>query len=237
MPYCSRCGVEVGESLNKCPLCRAPIQKFYEEDGRLYPADQAPAPILPDIDRPDMRRMSLAIITFSMLIPLLITLSVDRVLNQQFTWSWFSTISLLAVWMWSSLPLIIRKNAILLYSLCFIIGGALLIGIDLKDNPGLSWSYAVGLPLLFLSILLLGTVISMTAGMKNPGLLISSMIVFSLALLSFAGDLTLSRHLTGSASSTWSLIVLSACLPISGLLFYLHIRFFRGSDINKVFHV
>ena len=39
MTYCSRCGVEVEERAQVCPLCEAPIQRLDEprEDPARYP--------------------------------------------------------------------------------------------------------------------------------------------------------------------------------------------------------
>jgi len=34
MPYCSKCGVEVDDGIEKCPLCDLPIQYFQEDDKK-----------------------------------------------------------------------------------------------------------------------------------------------------------------------------------------------------------
>jgi hypothetical protein len=69
MPYCSRCGVEVDDSVARCPLCDAPIQKFSEDDGSPWPSEEAPLPPTPPLSGDERIALSKTITTLGFLIP------------------------------------------------------------------------------------------------------------------------------------------------------------------------
>ncbi|HPI87809.1 MAG TPA: hypothetical protein PK859_00735, partial [Spirochaetota bacterium] len=84
MPYCSQCGVEVDNSVDLCPLCGAPIQKFGEPDDekRRYPERYR----FRGMSGAQKRLVSWLVLTTLFVISFLVVLAVNLVFEKRITW-------------------------------------------------------------------------------------------------------------------------------------------------------
>lgn len=99
MPYCPRCGVEVEDRMEHCPLCETAIPQGVRNQ------DKAPAPYPEDIVPPRKmyKRLSekqlhwfvLSLIILLGLLPVLIISAIDLLNNGRFTWSYYAIVGIL----------------------------------------------------------------------------------------------------------------------------------------------
>lgn len=236
MPYCSRCGVEVHEAVNHCPLCEAPIQKLPMKNGLYWPAEEAGPPPIPPMSPDERIALTRIITTLGFLIPVSIVLTVDWFINRQLGWSLYAVLSLGAVWLWAILPLAIQRRPYLLTLSCSLVGIALLSGIALLTG-NFSWLPGLGIPILAGAGGLVMAVVGITRHTQRRGSNVAAWILFALVIFSFGTDLLVSLYQSGQAKPGWSIIVAATLIPISLLLIYIHYRPSRQTRIRRYFHV
>jgi len=98
MPYCPRCGVEVEDRLEKCPLCDTVIPSEVRDPQKtegIYPADSVkPRKMHRDLTVRQKRLLFLSLAVMVCLLPLLLTPLLDYIQNGLITWSYYVMISL-----------------------------------------------------------------------------------------------------------------------------------------------
>jgi len=238
MPYCSRCGVEVDEIAENCPLCRAPIQKFQEDPapGRTFPVDELPYPGPPKMTRKERIRLASVMTGFGILIPLLITLSVDLTLNSAVTWSVYPIIILTASLLIVLTALYFGRKPGLLMVLDFLIISTLLS--SLNKFAGLpSAAVKIGTPIAFIALVSSFFAVFTSIRAKKKGANVAAFVLIGSGMFCIMTDLFLHYSLAGSLMPGWSLIVLAATQPVSMILLYLHFRKRKDSKLKKYFHI
>ncbi|WP_298005352.1 DUF6320 domain-containing protein [Oceanispirochaeta sp.] len=237
MPYCSRCGVEVYEDAEECPLCQSPIQKFSSDpvSGRTFPEDEMASPHPPRMNKKERLHLASVLTGFGMLIPVLITLSVDLTINRILTWSYYPTIILAGCLLIVLTALYsTRKPGQLIWLVFLIICGTML---SLQTFTGASMAaLTLGYPIVLSAAVSSHLVVLCSSRAKRKGSNVAAYILVGLALFCVLTDLLLSYSLNGRMMPGWSLIVVAATLPISLILIYLHYRKNKESKFKKYFH-
>ncbi len=249
MPYCSKCGVEVGEEVQKCPLCNLPIQHFPEDkaekigkkkypdrtdqqlNGKSYPDKEIEKPGKRKLTRKDKRIRVWEIIGVSLLIPFLIVTFTNLIINTTITWAKFPMISLMLVWLLCTFPLVFPKRPVIM-----ILGIALsllgfLVLVDYFSDGTINWFITLALPIIPLVLVLSIGVVIPSIYVKKKGMNIAAFILFAVGLLNLGLDLIISsshNHIT----VTWSLFVLVPTFIIGGFLMYMHYRFTKDTDFK-----
>jgi hypothetical protein len=235
MPYCSRCGVEVESFKTHCPLCQTEIQKLEDlviEEKKKYPDEQVTQP---KRVRTKKQKRSLAWELFSVaiLVPLLITLFTDLIVNKEVSWSLYPVSTLLLVWIIVSVPIMFPKKIPILlvgetvpYIIYFLI-------IDLIDNGQIDWYPRLGLPII---ALVMTTVLLVAVGsifVKNKGANIAAFIIIGAGIICLGTDFIVTTYIRGSFAVSWSLYVLASTIVIGGFLLYIHYRIIKGSNLKR----
>ncbi len=98
MPYCPRCGVEVEDRLEKCPLCDTAIPgevRNPQKSEGIYPADSVKARKMHrSLTLRQKRSLFLSLAVMACLLPLLVTPLLDYIQNGLISWSYYVMISL-----------------------------------------------------------------------------------------------------------------------------------------------
>jgi hypothetical protein len=238
MPYCSLCGVEVDEPTVKCPLCRAPIQKFAdaEHPDRRYPVTAAPSPHGVPKSLIDRLRLARVITSFGFLIPVFILVSIDLFLNRSLTWSRFAGGSLLLLWVWTLSVLFFSRNPWILTWISASVTSLFLLFLDGNDGT-LTWSLFPGSPIPLAAGLVATAAIVLIKKSKRKGINIAGIIILAVCFFSVCVDMVIRYFLIGRWGLGWSLIVLGSGFPVAVLLFYLHIALGRESKLKRFFHL
>ncbi len=236
MPYCSRCGVEVNEMIEKCPLCQSPIQKLYEDPhpGREFPEDQLNS-ASPSLSPKEKKMVAFSMTSFGILIPLLITLSVDVVLTGGVSWSVYPLIGLSGSWLLSIIPITLpRKSSLIIWTEAAIL--CTVMGFLYHFTTLSSRVITLGLPITFTGAVISHIIVYISERTARKGGNIAGFILIGLGVLCAFTDLFITKSLKGTVSLGWSLIVMAALFPVSGMLLYLHYRKKR-SRLKKFFHI
>ncbi|MDC7234512.1 MAG: hypothetical protein PQJ58_14865 [Spirochaetales bacterium] len=239
MPYCSRCGVEVHAEAVKCPLCNSPIQKFPDDPspGRVFPEDELVLQRKPRLSRKERLQLAAVISAFGMLVPILITVTVDFMSNGTVSWSLYPLV-LLTSCLFIVLTALFtgRHPSRLIWTMFVILIVTLETMVALSLLPGAAGN--IGDPILLFAALCSQASVTASLKSRKRGSNVAAFILIALGLFCLLTDLWLSYKLTGGLRAGWSLIVLAATQPITLILLFLHYRK-RGSNgiLKKYFHI
>jgi hypothetical protein len=238
MPYCSKCGVEVEESVERCPLCSAPIQRF---DGsgspvlKPYPdhvinPDAAPLPLH------ERLKIALEIVSVFLGIALAVIILVDLLYSKRLTWSVYPTAAIAYLWLCLAMPVFLLGRPWLVFA---VLGPATILFVFLLDayDGSIDWFLSYGLPITGLSVIVIFAVTLSSALSKRRGLNVAGFALLGAAVLCMGIDLTIMANITGRLKLSWSEIVALILMPASALLLYFHFRITKKKDLRKVFHI
>ena len=216
--YCVNCGVKLGEAEKTCPLCGVVV--FHPELPR--PNGEPIYPTYSDPAKQVNRRSAQIILTALFLLPLMITMQCDLLINRGITWSGYVAGALVLGYTVLVLPnWFVKPNPVIFVPIDFAAVGVYLLYIDLVTRGG--WFLSFGLPLVGGLGLLVTTVVTLTRYLRRGKLFIYGGALISLGglmlLTEFLIILTFGRHFTG-----WSLYPLTALVILGGMLIFLGIN-------------
>lgn len=228
--YCVNCGVKLGESEKTCPLCG--VVAFHPELPRpngesLYPTQSIPA-------KQVNRRSAQIIFTALFLLPLVITIQCDLLINRSITWSGYVAGALVLGYTVLVLPnWFVKPNPVIFVPIDFVVVGVYLLYIDLATGGG--WFLSFGLPLVGGIGLLVTTVVTLTRYLRR-----GMLFVYGGALIALGGLMLLTEFLIiltfGRPFTGWSLYPLTALVILGGMLIFLGInRAARETMARKLF--
>jgi hypothetical protein len=232
MNTCPRCDVELAPDAPFCPLCgqiidpaRAVGLESYAEPG----AEEK-------LTEGERRKVSAELLTASILIPAVAVCAINILVSGGITWGLYPLLSLALLWVVMGAILGIFGQKHLAFGAPALAIPLFLIGLDLADG-GLGWSVGLGLPIAILAEGIAGLVILALRASRRKGANIPAFIVLGVALLCLSIEAIIDRSLGGGVHLEWSAIVAFALVPISALLFYLHIRLTHKSSLRKLFRL
>ena len=236
MPYCSRCGVEVEPNKEKCPLCDTKIQEL--EDEEIEYSSKYPEVAVDEEERPQrtskqIRKISWEIISIVLLMPLLITLSTNLIIDKTVTWALYPISSLILLWFLISMPLIFPKKPYIVIPGEVIPLTLFLLVIDYLPNQQLDWYLTLALPTVALTLVIITTVVFGSIKAKNKGLNIAAFVLFAISAICLGLDVIIMSYINQQVTIGWSLFVITPGLLVGGFLLYLHFRIIKKTDIKR----
>ena len=217
--YCVNCGVKLGDTQKKCPLCGTVV---YHPDiqrqvgSPLYPEDRFPAP------RPHSFAVPIILSTL-FLMPLLITLLCDLQINGAVTWSGYVMGALILSYVVLALPGWFRKPnpAALVFCDFLVLDGYLLYINHAVDG---NWFWSFGFPLVSVLGLIVTAVVILIRRFPKRGLYIFGGAAVALGAfmppLEYLINLTFHR----AAFVAWSLYPLVALVLLGLMLIFLAVN-------------
>ncbi|MCF8217643.1 MAG: zinc ribbon domain-containing protein [Bacteroidales bacterium] len=241
MITCENCGVKLEKHMNYCPLCGHPASTIESDNEEHFSDNKAKTKkkrlsdylMLSNLQK---RKLLWEISTIILMSALIVTIIIDLLFNSQITWSKYSTTVILVLF--ANITLIWYKPR----NLYVLSGGSLLstvILLFLLDyyQGSLSWSLNLGIPLLVAVYVLGIALFVIIRKLNDKGLNMIAYILLAAAILSVLTELFISLNRTGEWSLHWSLIVLASVLPASLLLFFIHYRLKKGTELKRFFHI
>ena len=219
MAYCVHCGVKLGDAESCCPLCGTPVVDPNDKNRVLK--EKAFPPHTPEQRITISRRFLISLYTVTMLIPAVLCLVINLLLNGQVTWSAYPagalTLLYIAALVFTLAVKYKRRSSI---AAAFVLLSVYIWMCErLSASPG--WFFPVALPLLaffFASMLLLTT---LYANDKLGKLTFAAAFILSAGLLCLLAETLISLH-AGEFSLNWSLFVAAPCVFISAIFFYIN---------------
>jgi hypothetical protein len=236
MPYCSRCGVEVEANKDNCPLCGTAIQKLDEEppkQEKKYPEEPVEKKVKAQRTAKEKRLLIWEIVSIVLLIPTLITLFINLIVQGTVSWALYPISTLVLTWLLVTFPLLFPKKPIIM-----IIGEVLplsvfLLVVDIIANQRIDWYLRLALPNLALIVVVVISVVIASLKVKNKGLNIVAFVLFGIGLICLGLDLIITSYIQKHLAIEWSLYVLVPTVLVGGFFIYLHFRLTKKVDIKR----
>ncbi len=234
MAYCSRCGVEVEQDREQCPLCDTPIHRYEDENetelSPLWPVQKA----LPRMSKPRVRFFTVSPILLALLIGFLVVLTMDLRMNSEISWSKYPLATIGMSFSITMGFLLFGEKRIL--NLGWMTGSVLIMlyMLDAFDGSVL-WFDTIGMPITLLVSLYVGmSLIAMELLAKRKGTQLTLQTLW-ITILCLGIDYVVSDA-SGAEPFTWSLIVMVPMMTIfliSTIGIFVVDRFF---DLDRYLH-
>lgn len=208
MSYCVNCGVELGASERRCPLCGVevinPAAAFDPNAERPYPAKAE------KVRHREVRIVAAKVLSLLMAIPVISILAVDLVTDGRLTWSLIPVAAICLVFMSCVFPCLFRRPPVWLFMLFAAIEVILFLFV-LNVITGGDWLWLFAVPVTLLcSAAIIG--IYLIVASKRASLPLK-MIVILLILMVFVIvlQMLIEIHLHGRIRLDWSLYAAISC--------------------------
>jgi hypothetical protein len=240
MPYCSKCGVEVDEFVDVCPLCKNPIQKFSGKQE--IPAAHYPEPG-PEITKKKQALekhniyMAWMIISVVLFTPFFVILTIGIQAGSITSWAAYPLASMIAAWMITTILLFFIRKPVIYSTGILITLAALLFSLDFIHSGKLTWFLPLGLPILFLLYILTLIVVIASIKVKEKGLNIGGFILVASGFFCIGLDMLFSVYFKGSIIPGWSFVAVSSIFPLAIFFLLLHYILKKKVKFKRFFHM
>ncbi len=201
MAYCVKCGVKLGDSEKRCPLCRTvvyhPDIKPVENTERPYPTEQ------PEEMQKTSMRFKLTIASMIILIPTVLTLICDYSINSTIVWSDIVVSSVCFLYCLIFIPLFVQKKEPVLY---FAIDYAALLIFEwyISFTLGGNWFWKFSLPLTTSIALIIVAAMLIKRFTRVSNLIIASVIFFLSAMDCVFAEFLINKSFRDRMFFIWS---------------------------------
>lgn len=242
MGFCSACHIVLKEGTERCPLCGGPASEGREPEaavpgGASYPDSRVPSRAIPnDLTEGERRRVVVELLSVAAGIALVVTVLTDLFVGGGFSWSLYSSVGIAALWLFSAMPLILRRRLWILFAVLAPSTVLLVFLLDVFDGK-IQWFLGYGLPIVLALAGCAAAAGAVIAAFKRHGLNTVAVILSAVALFCCALELIIDLNLTGSLRFDWSVVSALALIPTAALLFYLHYRIVHQASLRKLFRL
>lgn len=216
--YCANCGVQLADTEKKCPLCgtRAHPDVVREEGQPLYPKNSYTVP------KVSSRGLQI-VLTAAFLLPMLICLQCDLLINSTVTWSGYVTGALFCLYVMLVLPVWFRKpNPVIFVPCSFAAVGCYLLYINFATGGG--WFLSFAFPVVGFTGLVITAVVTLTKYVHRGYLyIIGGAFAAMGAFMPLMGFLLNVTFFGAAKFALWSLYPTTALLIVGGTLIFLAI--------------
>jgi len=239
MPYCIKCGVELQNNAEKCPLCRTPVPAQFitgDVQEKNYPVDRVVERTGPGMSKAQKKRLAMIIVTISLTIPLVLTLWIDFMNNKRITWSYYPVSGIILAWILCAMPLILKRHYWILYIIYAVAIEFFLFLLELIKLPG-TWFFSLGIWLTISLWIIFGSVLAICYISRRKGVNIAAYILQGITVYSIVVDMIIKNFLNMKITPKWSIIVASVLILISILLLIIHSNTKLRFIITKKLHI
>ena len=211
--YCVKCGVELGASEKKCPLCGTPA---FHPDMKIQNGEP-PYPTARSGAEEVSRSGALFIVTVLAALPAVLLILCDWWINGRIVWSGYASGGITLAYIVIVLPLWFRRpNPVIFVPVDFIAVGLYLLYIDLSVHGG--WFLSFAFPVTGGAAVIVCTVVALCRYIRRGYLFI-----FGGALILSGGMMVLLEFLISLTFGTkeiiyWSVFPLAACSVLGIML-------------------
>ncbi len=150
-----------------------------------------------------------------MFIPALVSLVIDGVLGQGFTWSLYVAASLGTVWVWSVSPFLYRRNIVPLWIATDTVAMlGLLYVVDAISHTG-EWFVPLAVPITLSLSLLTLTIVGLARRKILRELHVVAAILIALGIFCIVVEGAVDLYVNQALKLQWSLLVLARCIPLA----------------------
>lgn len=234
MIYCKKCGVELPENANFCPLCGEPVkteninEKENINDTHLEEFQNLPA----------HQRLNILwqIVTFILFFGVVITTIVNLLVNHAITWSKYTTSIAVLLFINVSIFIFLNKKILLKHIFSFITLSGFILLLDVF-NKSFESAVKYVIPIIFIGYIVVWGFFFIVRKIKKE---VFKLIAYSLITLGFVNiiiDAIIEVYVKSKLNVSWSLIVFVSTFFVALLLLYLNRRLKKVTDLKRFFHL
>ena len=232
MHICKKCGVELEDDLNTCPLCGKGL-------GMDETAVKSQGSVASDViisHRKQRRKHFWELAGIIAVSGMIACTSVDILIIKGLRWSLFADISIFTAWaILTAISKFFSRPAVMLSVITFAVMVMLLV-FDLL-TPASDWFLKLGLPLLLTFVIIVAGVSALNLLIKFRGFNLLAIILASAAVYCIISEVIIDKYVWGKPDIKWSLIVAASIGPIALVLLFIHYRMKKGEQLDSFFHV
>lgn len=239
MNLCPRCGVDLGDGVELCPLCGSVVAP------EPLPAQPPETPAFGGVfdealaREPAVRARRLVAaetISVALAIAAASVVVIDLVTSGRLGWSRYPLASLAFAWILACPPLLApRRRAAVVAAWCASLFAFLFV-VDAMDGS-VDWSVRLGFPLAAAALGLFALAATAARLSRRRGLNVVAYGLVAVAGFVLAVEAVVDAWLLGVVRFQWSSIVASALVPVAAFLVYAHYRLVKDSTLRKLFHL
>ena len=239
MTICPNCGVGLEDSARHCPLCRAPVS--VEPETRPLREATYPEHVLnpEDFHRfspAERRRMFIEIYSVCTAIACVVVGSVELLIDKRIAWSLYPISSLCYLYLLVCVPVMLGRRRGALYAVIAPATLLFILALDLLDRPN-AWFIRLGAPIVLLLETVATASIELIARAKRKGVNAISIALLGVAALCLGLEAIIDASQAKAIFLGWSAVVAVTCVPVAGLLMWLHYRITGQASLSKLFHI
>jgi len=241
MRPCTNCGVALEDNMNFCPLCGEPIidektenVEYIEvrkrvQNDKLLTAYQK-------LSAGQKRKLFWEISGIILFSGMLITFIIDLMRGGDLSWSKYPITACAALLANVTLVSFFPKRTLFQIVGTFVSTSAFLILLDVFSGK-MDWGVKLGIPLLFATYVIISILVMMIRRAKEKAFNLIAYTFLASGLLCFCIESIISLYIHNTWKIQWSLVVIASVFPIAAILFFIHYRLRRGSDLRRFFHI
>jgi hypothetical protein len=104
-------------------------------------------------------------------------------------------------------------------------------------NKNKEWGIKFGIPLIFSFYLVAFVLISLVRRSRQRGINLIAYFLIAAGILSLCIEGIISFQIKNRLDLQWSVIILTSVLPVSAILFFIHYRLRKGTDLKRFFYI
>lgn len=234
MAYCVHCGVKLGESERKCPLCGVPA---YDPLAPRDPAAPRPYPVRTPEQELKRNKDYLQLLAGILLLgPAILCLVIDFLITGTVTWSAYAACALALLYIAVTVPLqITRKRVYWSLAVSFLCLNAYLFLAERFSQSG-SWFVPIALPAISLGTAMLAAIILFYRIGKLNKLTLLASALGAVGLLCLAVEWLIALKEGGGLRFSWSPFVLAPCLFVALCLLFINANRSVREEVRRRVH-
>ncbi|MCG8481337.1 MAG: hypothetical protein MI724_19740 [Spirochaetales bacterium] len=226
--YCERCGVQLEDDMERCPLCGGTSRVSEEPRVPEYaPSDERPGV-------PAVRRIAARVLALLSATAVVILLIVDLFFTGGLSWTPPVVTPVVFGTLMGLLPLLsTRWQSVFVVELVLI--AIMLVLLDALDDGSLEWFVPVALPILGLTAFLLAGSAALVPRVR--GVAKGALILAAAGVLTAGIEITVRLYRDMAIGISWSAVVLVSTLPAAAFLLLLQQTVLRYVDLRRRFYL
>ena len=232
MIICKKCGVELDNDMQICPLCETSVS----DDGRAsFTLKRINEREQPDTNKKYLlSRILWQIAAILLLSGIAATLVIDVAIQRTITWSVYPISICLMLLSYVSLMSLWRTRIAYQLAGGWILSSIVLIIINVLIDG--DWPLMLAFPILCAVNIMAFTLIFILTALTTRGLNVFALVILGIAILCLAIEGIISSYFENMIRLQWSAIVSACLLPVAATVLFMYFRTRNNNDLKKIFH-
>ena len=236
MRTCGKCGVEIEETVDRCPLCGTPLAEGPAGGAAAAHADEQKA-AEPPVPESKVWRWLWEVISLMALTAAGIFFAIDLADGFRVTWSLYPLSAVGFLWTCATAVITLRRHSLPLFASLVAAVVAFLFVLSLITT-GRPWFLQLALPLVVVVVAVSAATWASVRRLRLPVLPALAAAMLGSGLTTVGIEYILNRYLRLDKIVSWSLVAMACAISLFLALLLVHRRLKeRHADIRRFFHL